>query len=348
MEYALNVYIISITLIKLLAGALFLIGYLKTRRFSALLISFAWFLAIPVATFGAIDIRVENAMISLAYAFTLLAVFRLIQEEQIILLPKSITIAMPLVLVVTGVGTSLIKSIPEEGYLISGVFEFIAGLIVIESLSTYYNRNAKGLGISLALCGIMTIFYPMFYQKPPNMLITPITAWSIIVPQFWFYSKIIYSEHFFKWPQSMETSKTLKIEGTHIIPPSEFEDVKGKIGLYPTLAFLRNFKPFPGWISYLLSTVERPKALYPTDLYKIIEISARYFGEAQQKGTKGIVIIEGLEFLKLYNDFEAVAKMLSNVRDYVTLNNGTLIVVAEKSAWDEKEWATLRWILGEE
>ena len=51
MEYALNVYIISTTLIKLLAGVLFLIGYLKTRRFSALLISFAWFLAIPVATF---------------------------------------------------------------------------------------------------------------------------------------------------------------------------------------------------------------------------------------------------------------------------------------------------------
>ncbi|ACS89733.1 MULTISPECIES: DUF835 domain-containing protein [Thermococcus] len=347
MEYGPSVYIISITLIKLLAGLLFLIAYLRTRRFSTLLISFAWFLSIPVATFGAVDIRVENAMISLAYAFTLLAVFRLIQEERIISLPKSITIAVPLALAVTGVGTSLIKSIPDEGYLIDGIFEFIAGLIVIESLSAYYKRNAKGLGISLALSGIMSTLYPMFYQKPPNMLITSIAAWLIIVPQFWFYSKIIYSERFFKWPQSMETS-ALKIEGTHIIPPSEFEDVKDKVGLYPTLAFLRNFKPFPGWISYLLSTVEMPKALYPTDLYKITEISTKYFKEAQQKGTKGIAIIEGLEFLKLYNDFDAVAKMLSNVRDCATLNNGTLIVFAEESAWDKKEWATLRRILGEE
>jgi len=87
------------------------------------------------------------------------------------------------------------------------------------------------------------------------------------------------------------------------------------------------------------------KIIYPTDLYKITDLVFRYLTEAKNKGVKGVVVLEGLEFLRVYNDFEAVAKIIASVRDYVLSHDGALIVVLDEKAWDEKELNTLKRIL---
>jgi len=63
--------------------------------------------------------------------------------------------------------------------------------------------------------------------------------------------------------------------------------------------------------------------------------------EAKNKGVKGIVVLEGLEFLRVYNDFQSIAKMMASVRDCVFSHNGALIVVLSKEAWDEREFNPL-------
>ncbi|WP_055282788.1 DUF835 domain-containing protein [Thermococcus sp. EP1] len=348
MVHAGDIYITSITLIKILAGLSFFFAYLESKRLSALFISIFWFLVIPTATFGRVDIRIENIMIALGYAFVILGIFQLIKEEHQFPLPKSIFILFPLMTALVGTVESIIRTTPQNGYVVAGIFELIVGLMTIEILGPYYGKNAKGLGISLALSGIMTPSYAIVTPEFANKLVILIIAWSLAISQFYFYYRIIYSERFFKWPQSIEAIEALRIEGLRLISPNEFIAIKEEIGIYPALAFLRNFKPAPGWICYRLSTIEAPNTIYPTDLYKITETAVRYFSEARQKNTKGITIIEGLEFLRLYNNFESVAKMLSAVRDHVIINNGTLVLVAEENAWEKKEWAMLKRILGEE
>jgi hypothetical protein len=56
---------------------------------------------------------------------------------------------------------------------------------------------------------------------------------------------------------------------------------------------------------------------------------------------QGIVIVEAPEFLRLYNDFRGVLKMLSALRDMAVLFNGTLIIVTEKDVWKKEEWTLL-------
>ncbi|WP_158295413.1 DUF835 domain-containing protein [Pyrococcus furiosus] len=64
-----------------------------------------------------------------------------------------------------------------------------------------------------------------------------------------------------------------------------------------------------------------------------------------KSGIQGIVVIEGIEYLKMYNEFSAIAKMLATVRDYVISHQGGLIVVVDKKALDEREYALLRRVL---
>ncbi|WP_367884626.1 DUF835 domain-containing protein [Thermococcus sp. JCM 11816] len=84
--------------------------------------------------------------------------------------------------------------------------------------------------------------------------------------------------------------------------------------------------------------MERERTVPPTNLPKITEIINRYLRAA---GSGGIVLIDGIEYIHMYNGFDAMAKWLSTIRDIAYLNNGSVIVVTDSRAWNEREWNLL-------
>ncbi|GAB6100944.1 hypothetical protein JCM16138_01670 [Thermococcus atlanticus] len=68
--------------------------------------------------------------------------------------------------------------------------------------------------------------------------------------------------------------------------------------------------------------------------------------KAESIGSRGIIVIDCLEYLMMYNEFRSIAKFLSILRDYVLLHGGTIIVVLEEGAWSERQLTVLRRVLG--
>ncbi|WP_143592376.1 DUF835 domain-containing protein [Thermococcus litoralis] len=271
----------------------------------------------------------------------------MLKEEGNVPIPKAGVIVQPLVIALFGIGESIIERNPEDGYIFGGLLTVILGAIVAETLSPYYGRDGKGLGITLVISGVASAVYPRVVSSPQLLTIGQIAALAVGANLFYFYYKIVSSPRFIK-NETVEVAEFPELEGVLIISPEEFKQIKTQLKDYPVLAFLRSLKPSEKWNSLFFTTLDyisMPNAVHPTDLYKITDMVNRYIFEMKRSNLRGIVLIEGLEFLRLYNEFPSIAKMLSAVRDYVVSNNGALIVVADKNAWDEKEWNTLRRIL---
>ncbi|MCO6041644.1 DUF835 domain-containing protein [Thermococcus alcaliphilus] len=346
MIHPLEVSIIGAFIIRIGAVLLFLYAYYKSRRKSALFFALSWISAIPTATFGLINIKIENALVSLAFALFTLGLFSMLKEEANVPIPKAGVIVQPLVIALFGIGESIIERNPEDGYIFGGLLTVILGAIAIETLSPYYGRDGKGLGIALMISGVASAIYPLFSKTkiPQLWSVGQIVALAVGASLFYFYYKIVSSPRFIK-NEDIRVAEFPELEGVLIIPPEGFKQIKTQLKDYPVLAFLRSLRPSEKWNSFIFTTIERPNGIYPTDLYKITDMVNRYIFEMKRSNLRGIVLIEGLEFLRLYNEFPSIAKMLSAVRDYVVSNNGALIVVADKNAWDEKEWNALRRVL---
>ncbi|WP_175059695.1 DUF835 domain-containing protein [Thermococcus sp. 2319x1] len=336
----------TIGMLTLRVGAvlLFLYAYSKSKRKSALFFALSWLFAIPTATFGLVSIKIENAFISLAFALLNLALFSMLKEEANVPIPRAGFIVQPLVIALFGIAESIIERKPEDGYIFGGLLTVIIGAVTMEALSPYYGRDGKLLGITLMVSGVASAVYPRVVLSPQWLTVGQIAALAVGASLFYFYYKIVFSPRFIKRYEA-ESIEPLELGGVRILSPEEFKQIKTQLEDYPVLAFLRNLNPSEKWNSFSFTTMETPNRIHPTDLYKITDMVNRYIFETKRSNLRGIVLIEGLEFLRLYNEFPSIAKMLSAVRDHVISNNGALVVVADKSAWDEREWNTLRRIL---
>ncbi len=84
------------------------------------------------------------------------------------------------------------------------------------------------------------------------------------------------------------------------------------------------------WLSTALSKEERTIA--PTELPKINR-SIMEFTE----GGEGIVVIEGIEYLRIHNGFEQTIKLIQNLRDMVALSKTSLVIFFDMLAFTESE-----------
>lgn len=71
-----------------------------------------------------------------------------------------------------------------------------------------------------------------------------------------------------------------------------------------------------------LSTVETNCSIEPTKLSKLAFI-INHFVKTTRRGT---VLLDGLEYLILQNDFDTVLKFICSVADYVSLHNAILLL----------------------
>ncbi len=82
------------------------------------------------------------------------------------------------------------------------------------------------------------------------------------------------------------------------------------------------------WVSMAVET-----AVPPTKLHVIQDMVIKFLRNVG----RGIVLIDCVEYLILYNDFETVFKFLTSLKDYVMLMNSTLVVAVKKGVLSERE-----------
>ena len=90
--------------------------------------------------------------------------------------------------------------------------------------------------------------------------------------------------------------------------------------------------------SLWLSRIEVPDAVDPTRLHVIMDEVLRFIRE--RRGNV-VVILDGLEYLLLHNEFKSVMKFLAALKDHVLLNNSLLLVALEEKALDRIEYSML-------
>lgn len=86
-----------------------------------------------------------------------------------------------------------------------------------------------------------------------------------------------------------------------------------------------------------LSRAQTTGSITPTNLGVLLEEIKEYIS---QKGDS-IVLLEGLEYLIVENEFERVLKFINSLEDEIALNNSRLIISINPNALDSKKRALL-------
>ncbi|WP_288073117.1 DUF835 domain-containing protein [Pyrococcus sp.] len=237
----------------------------------------------------------------------------------------------------------------EDAYCLGGLLGIVSGSVGRHVLSMHYHKDGKMFGTIVLISGLLSMCYPPIYKIIPKvheMLIgAQIVALALATGAAYFYYRVIFSPRFLS-EYNIGSTKISKVPGVQIVSPEDFENIRRELENLPVLAFLRSLKPADNWHFFTFTTAQVQNGIQPTDLYKVPEIVRRYVLETSDKGIQSVVVIEGVEYLKIYNEFSAIAKMLGAVRDYIIFHQGVLIVVVDKMTLDEREYALLRRVLG--
>ena len=336
--------------VKITTGSAFLAVYIKGRRKSALYLSLGWLASVTLPSnvphFN--GIRISPLLMGTATSLTLWGMIYLITEETETSIPRMVYYSLPLLPLAYGLIESIVEVSPGGTYVVSGTLLVISGAVLVEVLSSYYKSRAQLFGISILLAGIMSMLYPLVYF---NSVITEegavYTSVAIALFMAYAYYELIYSERFLDHEKfrNVKSSDVPFSREIILATPGEFKKMRESLTGYPVLAFLRTMEPAEGWIDYRIMTIDGQRTIPPSSLYKVLQISSQYFNEAKRMGKRGVVVLEAPEFLKLYNDFKSVLKLLSTLKDLAYLSNGSFVVITAKDVWGREEWNYLVRIL---
>ncbi|GAB6136051.1 DUF835 domain-containing protein [Thermococcus prieurii] len=124
----------------------------------------------------------------------------------------------------------------------------------------------------------------------------------------------------------VETKGLVLVEGRNL------KSILDKYRDSPVLLLTREEGEFPeNWSVFRVSTVPFENSIPPTALEKIRHLIVQYLLEAKKSGFRGLVVIDCLDFLLLYNDKLAVLKFLGDVRDHAMVNDGVVFVGLSES-----------------
>lgn len=85
------------------------------------------------------------------------------------------------------------------------------------------------------------------------------------------------------------------------------------------------------------SAEEGPEYVSPNNLAHL----ASEIKEFLAKGERGVIIIEGLEYLNTQNDFKSVLKFVQLINEQVVLDKGYLIMPVDEGTMDSKEFSLI-------
>ncbi|GAB6101984.1 DUF835 domain-containing protein [Thermococcus sp.] len=348
---------VIVMLVDLVAAAILFRAYLKNRRKSTLAFSAAWifdFLAI-FASSGSITVS--------ALAFTVFSALifygsvRFLEEESIRIEYRNMLWFLPLPTLFVIYLIALYKYTGNPGWTItagasfgiSGIFVVMGGILLRET-EEIYKSAIRYLYVGIILFGIhlapAALFGLELWYQPIGFTLSTVLIILMVTAMI----KLVSSDPFLK----QGVSKIPKIDlkpGVMLLNSSEYQRLRDSLKDIPALAFLRDVIDVPEkWDYYFVTTVPFQgrfrNTISPTDLGQMTELSYRYLEGLSKSGQRGVVIIDCLEYLAVYNSTESILKFLSKLRDFAVVNNGTLILVIEEESLDKRIFAQLRKIVG--
>ena len=154
---------------------------------------------------------------------------------------------------------------------------------------------------------------------------------------------IIFSERF-KNLRKTEKPEVIR-EGVFIVSPEKFKAYANALSNFPVLAFSRKSELPEKWEVHLLTMIDHPGNIRPTQLHKIIERARGYLREAYLENVTGVVIVDGLEYLLMYNDFRSVLKFLATLSDYMAFYRGMLLLILDERSLEKRQVKILKQVL---
>ncbi|USS41687.1 DUF835 domain-containing protein [Thermococcus aggregans] len=333
-----------------IVGALVLAHvYLKHNRKPALYWSFSW--AAAASSIFA-DISKSVYLLSLSEAFWAMFLFYgtlvLLEENGIAIGKLQVLSVVPIVISLYGTLIGILGyssdwfTLLGLPYAVSALFIIASGFMVL-SLREFYNNRALYLGSILIISGLHELDFPVLrlveWFSPIGFTLGSVFS----VLSVYFMIKFVFAEEFIRVEKP-----PIKIDlkpGVMIVKPQEYVKIKEKLKKVPVLAFIRDLHVPKAWNAFFITTTEKRKSIFPTDLAKILDIAIRYLHEANEKGFEGIIVIDCPEYLKMYNNFETLVKFLASLKDFTVLYNGVLILVIEEEAWGKRELEMLKRVL---
>lgn len=221
----------------------------------------------------------------------------------------------------------------QYGYLL-----LILGIMIWRSSQ---EKDFRRFGLFYISLGAALLVYP--FAKGVSLTLRALdifTGFIIGIGLLMHLSKIIRSKIEIIIPE-----KTPSVVGMKKVTVADREKAKElllKFESFPVLAFVREpVYPEP-WKVHIITNATMENAIFPTDLALINELCVRYMREIREKGGSGVIYINCVEYLKVYNPFNSILKLLNSVRDYAILYNGTVIIEIDERAWEERELALLK------
>ncbi|QDA30649.1 DUF835 domain-containing protein [Thermococcus indicus] len=336
--------------LKITAGLVLLLNWRRYRRQSILLWAL-FFLSSSMALVSEILGFRTGIPLFHALGISLLTggVVSFLDEEAVVVPTrplKILSMVLPFaVSAYTVIYASLIPS-PNPIYLaygVSGIFYTLAGAI-LWAVRRSYSRTGTLLGGVVIAHGIHKMDYP--FLRPVEWF-APIgfTVGAVLNGiEAVMFVKIVFSERF-RNVRGMDNSEIIR-SGVFIVSPGGLNGYAGALSEFPVLAFARRSDLPPKWEIHPLTTIDGPGTIGPTQLHRIVERTRAYLMKAHRENITGVVVLEGLEYLIMYNDFRSVLKFLATLSDYISLYRGMLLIVLDEKSLDETERKILRQVLG--
>jgi len=325
--------------------------YMKYKRDPALYWGLALlFLSLSVVSelFDLLYIQIFSR--ALAGGFVLYGTIELLEEERTILSEHFRVLTLIPLVSATYSAFSNIYGYSDEWFVVVGLPYAVSGFIIVLSgffifslLTNTYNHKAKLLGALFMFYGLYQMIHPF------TRSISGFSSFNFLIPVF-FVAFSIYEMAKFTFSREFITGEIpavikVKMEpGFLFVSLERYDELKQLLRDFPVLAFVRDKTLPKTWRSFFITTIHKHSAeiLFPTALPLINARVVQYLKEAKEKGTRGIVVFDCLEYLKMYNGFEALAKFLSSLRDYAFLYDGTIVGVLDEKAWDKRELVMLK------
>ncbi|MFA4641132.1 DUF835 domain-containing protein [Pyrococcus kukulkanii] len=134
--------------------------------------------------------------------------------------------------------------------------------------------------------------------------------------------------------------KEPKIKGVHAYLVTSLIEVESLLRGSKVLAITRNpgiYRKYNAKVVWVTTTKEK-HGVSPTALHVILDLAIRF----AQENKGGVVVLDCVEFLILYNGFKSTYKFLTNLKDHLLTRGAKLVIILNPQALDKKEWNLLR------
>jgi len=120
------------------------------------------------------------------------------------------------------------------------------------------------------------------------------------------------------------------------------DSVKKLLNFIDTPAFIITRSPYlysslNGEFNTLWITQSSDRGIPPTKLHVIQDLTVKFLKEAGG----GTICVDCLEYLTIYNGFEAVFRFVTSLKDYAMLAGSSIIITLREGTFDERELSFL-------